>query len=251
MSIKPRKTIEPVSIQQKVQQLGINWSDDPQENLKQLKKLQKELERRISNKEIQDIWGTDKKFREQDIRDARAWFMDEVKRLMANPWEVQHRKMSKYTRGQRAISMPEAVDIGKMFFYTYDPKTKEDLPYYDIFPLILMVKPLDDGWHGLNLHYLPPKQRQILISRLLENLSDVRIDNNTRLKINYQLLKSASKYRLYKPCFKRYLVSHVRSSMRPIPMRHWAKAILLPVARFKKQTEKKVWAESLRIAREA
>lgn len=251
MSVKPQRTITKVSVQQKVQQLGIEWSDDPQANLKQLKKLQKELERNISQKDIQKIWGTDKRFKQQDIRDARKWFRDEVKRLMENPWEVDHRQMSKYTRGQKAMSMPKTTDIGKMFFYAYDPKTKEELPYYDVFPLILMVKTLNDGWHGLNLHYLPPKQRQVLIDRLLVNLSDTKLDNNTRLKINYQILQSAGKYRLFKPCFKRYLVNHVRSTVRPIPMRHWAKAILLPVAKFKKASNSKVWAESLRIARGA
>lgn len=249
MSIRPQKTVKKVSIQQKVQDLGINWSDDPQQNLKQLAKLQKELERKISQKDIQDIWGTDKRFKQQDIRDARKWFNDEVKRLIDNPWEVDHRKMSKYTRGQTAISMPKPTDIGKMFFYAYDPKTKNELPYYDVFPLILMVNTLKDGWQGLNLHYLPPKQRQVLISRLMVNLSDTKLDNNTRLKINYQLMKGVSKYRLFKPCFKRYLVSHVKSTVRPIPLRHWAKAILLPVAQFRKSSQSKVWAESLRIAR--
>jgi len=249
MSIRPQKTIKKVSIQQKVQDLGIKWSDSPEDNLKQLKKLSQELERKISQKDIQKIWGTDKAFKEQDIRDARKWFMDEVKRLMANPWEVNHKKMSKYTRGQGAINLPKATDIGKLFFYKYDPKLKAELPYYDMFPLILMINTLKDGWHGINLHYLPPKQRQVLISRLLINLSDTKLDNNTRLRINYKILKSASKYRLFKPCFKRYLVNHTRSSVRPIPMRHWAKAILLPVAQFKKASTSKVWAESLRIAR--
>jgi len=109
-----------------------------------------------------------------------------------------------------------------------------------------MVNTLNDGWHSLNLHYLPPKQRQVLITRLMANLSDTKLDNNTRLKINYQLMKGVSKYKLFKPCFKRYLVSHVKTTVRPIPMRHWAKAILLPVAQFKKASQSKVWSDSLK-----
>ena len=29
---------------------------------------------------------------------------------------------------------------GKMYFFYYDPKTKEDLPYYDRFPLVLVLE---------------------------------------------------------------------------------------------------------------
>lgn len=249
MSIRPRRTLNPVDVQQKIQDLSIKWSDDPKENLKQLKKLTAELESQITIKDLSDLYGVNKKYRKEDIRDARKWFADELKRLAKNPWEVEHKKMSKYTKGQSPIGLPAPTDIGKMFFYAYDPKTKDDLPYYDVFPLILMVRTLNDGWHGLNLHYLPPKQRGILISRLMENLSDARLDNKTRLKINYQMLSTVGKYRYFKPCFKRYLVNHTRSTVRPIPIRHWPKAILLPVANFKKASQQSVWTDSLRIAR--
>ena len=29
--------------------------------------------------------------------------------------------------------------IGKMYFYFYDPKTKDTLPYYDRFPLVIPI----------------------------------------------------------------------------------------------------------------
>lgn len=247
--IRPRSTINKKSVHQKIQDLSIKWSDDPRKNLKQLQRLTKELETQLSVKDAGTVWGVNKKYKKEDIRDARAWFKEEIKRLLANPWEVNHKQMSRYTRRQESIHLPKSTDIGKMFFYGYNPKTKDTLPYYDIFPLILMVKGLNNGWHGLNLHYLPPKQREILILRLMENISDTKLDNNTRLKINYQLLKHVSKYRYFKPCFKRYLVSHVKTNVRSIPFRHWAKAILLPVANFKKSSITTVWADSMRISR--
>ena len=30
--------------------------------------------------------------------------------------------------------------IGRMYFYFYDPKTKDKLPYYDRFPLVLPIE---------------------------------------------------------------------------------------------------------------
>ncbi len=251
MSIKPQPTIVKQTVQQKVADLGIRWSDDPKTNLKQLKRLSKELETQISVKDLGGMFGTDKRYKTEDIRDARKWFADEIKRLMANPWEVDHKRMSKYTRRQKGMSLPKPDDIGKMFFYGYDPKTKDTMPYYDIFPLVLMVRGLDNGWHGLNLHYLPPKQREILIKKLMENMSDTKLDNRTRLKLNYNLLSTVAKYRYFKPCFKRYLVSHTKTTVKPIPFRHWPKAILLPVANFKKASISTVWADSMRIARGA
>ena len=44
---------------------------------------------------------------------------------------------------------------GEMYFYLYDPKLKETLPYYDMFPLVLPFRRLDEGFVGVNLHYLP------------------------------------------------------------------------------------------------
>ena len=43
---------------------------------------------------------------------------------------------------------------GGMFMYFYDPKTKATLPYYDKFPLTVIVGPAPGGFTGLNLHYL-------------------------------------------------------------------------------------------------
>ena len=56
--------------------------------------------------------------------------------------------------------------IGNMYFYFYDPKTKNSLPYYDRFPLVLPIEQYSDGFLGLNLHYIHPKQRILLLDKL-------------------------------------------------------------------------------------
>ena len=38
-----------------------------------------------------------------------------------------------------------------MFFY--DPKLKEKLKYYDLFPLVLPLEKYRDGFLGINFHY--------------------------------------------------------------------------------------------------
>jgi len=45
--------------------------------------------------------------------------------------------------------------FGRLNMFFYDPKFKKTLPYYDTFPLVLPLERYDDGFLGINLHYLP------------------------------------------------------------------------------------------------
>ena len=74
----------------------------------------------------------------------------------------------------------ESTIIGKMYFYFYDPKTKKTMPYYDRFPLVLPIEQYPDGFLGLNLHYIHPKQRIILLDKLSEYATDSRFDKQTK-----------------------------------------------------------------------
>ena len=81
--------------------------------------------------------------------------------------------------------------IGKMYFYFYDPKTKDTMPYYDRFPLVIPIERYNDGFLGLNLHYIHPKQRMILLDKLSDTMSNDTYDENTKLKISYRYLAAA------------------------------------------------------------
>jgi hypothetical protein len=48
---------------------------------------------------------------------------------------------------------------GIMNLFGYDPKHKDRLPYYDVFPLIFPLEPAKGGFIGLNFHYLQPGAR--------------------------------------------------------------------------------------------
>jgi hypothetical protein len=58
--------------------------------------------------------------------------------------------------------------LGRLYCFFYDPKTKADLPYYDRFPMVLVLERYQDGFLGLNLHYLPYKYRVVFLSKLLK-----------------------------------------------------------------------------------
>lgn len=134
--------------------------------------------------------------------------------------------------------------IGRMYFYFYDPKTKDKLPYYDRFPLVLPIEQYPDGFLGLNLHYIHPKQRIILLDKLSEYANNKKFDATTRLRLSYQTIKSASTIYEHTPCVKRYLFKHVESRFVEIDANEWDIAALLPMESFVRASASKVYAES-------
>ena len=134
--------------------------------------------------------------------------------------------------------------IGKMYFYFYDPKTKETMPYYDRFPLVIPIERYNDGFLGLNLHYIHPKQRMILLDKLSETTSNNNYDEKTKFKINYRYLAAASKIFEANACMKRYLFTQVESRFLEITGDEWDIAALLPVESFVGANTSKVYADS-------
>ena len=118
---------------------------------------------------------------------------------------------------------------GFLNMYIYAPKLKDKLPYYDTFPLIMYLKPAEKGFYGLNFHYLPYALRARLLDAAGQN----------ELNVN-EVIKS----RLTKPTIKRYLVGYLRSMCLRIEPEDNLTAIMLPVQRFKKASDNRVWGDS-------
>ena len=138
--------------------------------------------------------------------------------------------------------------IGRMFCFFYDPRWKQKLPYYDTFPLVFLLSVTDTHLTGLNIHYLPPALRAQLMDALWTTANNDRMDEQTKLRVSYGVLKAATKFRLFRPCFKQYRRDHVRSRFLYITPHEWDAALMLPLARFKKASPQRVYADSRRIA---
>ena len=134
--------------------------------------------------------------------------------------------------------------IGKMYFYFYDPKTKDTMPYYDRFPLVIPIERYNDGFLGLNLHYIHPKHRMILLDKLSDTMSNDTYDEKTKLKINYKYLAAASRIFEANPCIKRYLFTQIQSRFLEITADEWDIAAMLPLESFVGATTSKVYADS-------
>jgi len=134
--------------------------------------------------------------------------------------------------------------IGRMYFYFYDPKTKDTMPYYDRFPLVIPIERYNDGFLGLNLHYIHPKHRMILLDKLSDTMSNDTYDEKTKLKINYRYLAAASRIFEANPCIKRYLFTQIESRFLEITADEWDIAAMLPLESFVGATTSKVYADS-------
>jgi len=169
-------------------------------------------------------------------KESIKWFQDKVQGL--------NRPSVASLMSDDALDPQGTSVIGEMYMYMYDPKLKKTLPYYDRFPLTIMVDEAPGGFYGINLHYLPPDIRAIFLDKLLA-LGPKNPKPNSRLtKMRYDLLKGSAKYREFKPCFKHYLAKHVKSKFVRVPITEWEIATFLPVEQFRKANKNTVWTES-------
>ena len=168
-------------------------------------------------------------------KEANDWFAKNVKKLgKLGPNVLQDDRLRK-----QAGASP-----GDMVMYTYNPKHKATLPYYDTFPLAIVVGPAKGGFYAINLHYLPPKVRAIFLDKLNDVASNQKFNATTRFKITYKLLMATKSYKYFKPCFKHYLTENLTSNIMKVNAAEWNIAIFLQTASFKKAGTGKVWADS-------
>ena len=169
-------------------------------------------------------------------RAAGDWFREKVKQASASA------RMRAVTPTQ-LLKRQEATDteLGQMLFYKYDPKFAKKLPYWDMYPLVFPFEKAKGGFYGLNLHYIPPRERAVLMDELNSYVTNKKYDATTRLKLSYDLLKGFGRAI---PCVKRYLGTNVRSNTVRIDADEWEIAIFLPVERFQKQKKSVVWNDS-------
>ena len=175
-------------------------------------------------------------------RAAGNWF-----RSIVNRTKGQFSDETPKTILSRSDSLVSKSVLGKMYFYSYDPKWKNELPWYDTFPLVFPIEKYPDGFLGLNFHYLAPKHRAILMDQLKMFANNKSYDETTKLKLTYNMLKGFTKIKRAKPTVHRYLSSKVKSKYVLVNADEWEVALFLPVERFKKATKKKVWAHSGRM----
>ena len=144
------------------------------------------------------------------------------------------------------------LKLGRMYFFHYQPKTRMKLPYYDIFPLVIPIKPYNGGRGvlGMNFHYLPYRLREKLMKKLIGFLNEEELE--AYLHVSYNDIKGFTRFKEAKPTLHKYDLtgSYVRSQFIHIEPGEWTTALHLPVEEFRSRggamgvTKAEGWGDS-------
>lgn len=170
--------------------------------------------------------------------ESREWF----RKKAATMRRVNRSQLMK----EEPIQLRNRSVVGHMYMFFYDPKHKKTLPYYDSFPLVIVIGPAEGGFLGLNLHYLPPLLRAKFLDALIDVTNNRLYDDSTKFDITYNMLQRAAKMKYFKPCVKHYLNAHVRSRFAKVEAPEWEIATFLPTADFQKASKNQVYRDSRR-----
>lgn len=125
--------------------------------------------------------------------------------------------------------------VGRIYAYRYEAKTKQQLPFWDMFPLMIYLGAhrAQNGnivMNGLNLHYIPPRARQEFLEELLTLYSSTKsVSKTTRLMIDWASVKGMRGADLM---IKSYLPQQFRSIATEVEPKEWINVIHMPLQRF-------------------
>lgn len=162
------------------------------------------------------------------VQDAMNWYRNMSTRLFGGRRAGEPPEPPKEFR-----SYNDGFSInGNMFLFDYDAKWKDKLPYWDMKPLVFPLGPASGGFYGLNLHYLPPEQRAVLLNAMREQLQTGDSPALYRLMVNYKILAaSPQRFPGFENCVKHYL-SNRAGGFERIDPRDWQHVVMLPLQRW-------------------
>ena len=179
----------------------------------------------------------------QDVKLSKKWFDEKLASLP----RTTPNKVMQANAGQH---LTPVLVPGKMYMFFYMPKYKDELPYYDMVPLVLPFARDKTHFTGLNLHYLDYVTRFRMFKALLQICNAKNLTDTTKLQYSWALIARVAKMSAAHACIKQYLFTHVQSSFLEIKPNDWATAALLPLHRFVGASAETVWKDSRKIARQ-
>ena len=184
-------------------------------------------------------------------RVAQDWFRQTVRRLFGDrPIRGREELVQADEATTRSPQQIRGLRAGRMYMFAYNPKLRKTLPVYDRFPMIFVLEFRRQSFLGINLHYLPIKLRAALFNELTILMNTQNLNENTRLRLSYQIIKNATKFHNALPLVREYDNKYVRSRLLEVHARDWEIALFLPAEQFKKKGKATVWAETRKEIRE-
>lgn len=134
---------------------------------------------------------------------------------------------------------------GQLVMFNYfQPKTKEQLKYYDAMPCTIFfgIKKTDEGVRviGFNIHYYPPRIRFQIMDRIFDIFKPLYLESwdkslgSEMSDFNYKMLMRQLQKAKLDFGIRMYIPELIHKIM-PIPPKYWQKAVFTE-GKFKKQT---------------
>ena len=185
--------------------------------------------------------------------DSLKWFEEfavDAYEDITNSSQYDRRTKQKILRNSVSDYYTSKIRSGTMWTFAYNPETRNELDYWDRFPLIIMlISEKDDptSFLGMNLHYLYPRYRRLVLMSLLGYMNGDL--SNTESRIMLMNLNKLRKFpnRYGRVCIRRYKYKNILGKMLRIPPEHWMKAIYLPTYQFVGARPNKVWNKVYRM----
>ena len=170
--------------------------------------------------------------------ESYRWFVSKVNNLR-NPMALANQIEKESNRDTNKFV------LGGLYYFYYNAVTADKLDYWDAFPLVIPLQRYNNGFLGLNLHYLPPKVRAGFMDKLMDKSITDDDNNPVRVRVTYDILNASKRYKEFKPCLKQYVYRGIASKILKIQPNEWETAVFLPTQQFQKAKTKDVWQESM------
>jgi hypothetical protein len=187
---------------------------------------------------------------ERNSTESLKWFQRRISKdtnpsrmsLINNPGDYKTRKGNE-----------KGMLIGRMYYFKYQAESPGDqeLPIYDQYPMVFIfnTSKTQDGKnliHALNVHYLQPRERSILLLKLLKLKNNKTYTHRTKLKLSWELIKSHVDHSLYQKAVHAYRVDRIKSRLIEIFPSEWEIAVFLQLQRWQHITNETVYSSDVR-----
>jgi len=116
--------------------------------------------------------------------------------------------------------------FGQIYHFVYNPKYKDILPFWDKYPVIILINMNSKHILGLNLHFVPTYTRKKIVNYILK-VNASRISNNQPLMVKYSFLKRMIIKLRATICIRKYIISRMSSRViTPIGYKDYVDAVI-------------------------
>lgn len=173
----------------------------------------------------------------QHTKESLDWFRRRVSKDMKHSRYTMLRESGSYKR--RTGLEGRATLVGRLFYFAYEAVEAGDRlnNVYDQYPMTFVFNVSESAngdklMHGLNVHYLTPKEKAVLFVKLSTIRNKKGWTNATKLKISWDIIKAIVGHKIYEKAVHTYRADRFQSKLIEIHPEHWEIATFLQLSKF-------------------